>query len=441
MIPQDRENIILDSIADGVFTVGMDFRITWMNRAAARILGIDAADAAGKLCFEVFHASICEHSCALKETMSTGRNIINKTVYIVNSGGEKVPITVSTALLKNEKGEVIGGVETFRDISDIEILRKEIESGFTLEDIVSRSRYFKDLFSILPDIAISDSTVLIEGPSGTGKELVARAIHNLSTRKDKPLVAINCAAVPDNLLESELFGYKAGAFTDARKDKPGRIASAEGGTLFLDEIGEVSPAIQAKLLRFVQERVYEPLGGTAHVKSNVRIIAATNRKLIDEVRKEKFREDLYYRINVINISIPSLAARKEDIPLLVQHFIKKYNILKSRNIEGVTDEVMNILMDYAFPGNVRELENIIEHAFVLCREAYITRSHLPQQFRHTAEAPGESLSLDEMEKYYITRALERNAGSRANTARDLGIDASTLWRKMKKYSIDSPAGG
>lgn len=433
----DQENIILDSIADGVFTVGMDFRITWMNRAAARILGIDAADAAGKLCFEVFHASICEHSCALKETMSTGRNIINKTVYIVNSGGEKVPITVSTALLKNEKGEVIGGVETFRDISDIEILRREIESGFTLEDIVSRSRYFKDLFSILPDIAMSDSTVLIEGPSGTGKELVARAIHNLSGRKGKTLVAINCAAVPDNLLESELFGYKAGAFTDARKDKPGRIASAEGGTLFLDEIGEVSPAIQAKLLRFVQERVYEPLGGTSHVKSNVRIIAATNRKLIDEVRKGKFREDLYYRINVINISIPSLAARKEDIPLLVQHFIKKFNILKSGNIEGVTDEVMNILMDYSFPGNVRELENIIEHAFVLCREAYITRNHLPQQFRHTGETPVESLTLDEMEQYYIRRSLERNAGNRAKTARDLGIDASTLWRKMKKYGIDS----
>jgi len=435
----DQENIILDSIADGVFTVGMDFRITWMNRAAAAILGIDAADATGKLCFEVFHASICEHSCALKETMNTGRNIINKTVYIVNAGGEKVPITVSTALLKNEKGEVIGGVETFRDISDIEILRKEIESGFTLEDIVSRSRYFKDLFLILPDIAMSDSTVLIEGPSGTGKELVARAIHNLSNRKHKPLVAINCAAVPDNLLESELFGYKAGAFTDARKDKPGRIASAEGGTLFLDEIGEVSPAIQAKLLRFVQERVYEPLGSTAQVKSDVRIIAATNRRLIDEVRKGKFREDLYYRINVINISIPSLAERKEDVPLLVGHFIKKFNILKSRNFEGVTDEVMNILMDYNFPGNVRELENIIEHAFVLCREAYITRSHLPQQFRYMAETPGESLTLDEMEQFYIKRALERNAGNRAKTARDLGIDASTLWRKMKKYDIDSPA--
>jgi PAS domain S-box-containing protein len=441
MILHDRENIILNSIADGVFTVGLDFRITWMNRAAARILGIDAAEAAGRLCFEVFHASICEHSCALKETMSTGRNIINKTVYIVNSGGEKIPITVSTALLKNEKGEVIGGVETFRDISDIEILRKEIESGFTLEDIVSRSRFFKDLFLILPDISISDSTVLIEGASGTGKELVARAIHNLSYRKNKPLVAINCAAVPDNLLESELFGYKAGAFTDARKDRPGRIASAEGGTLFLDEIGEISPALQAKLLRFIQERVYEPLGSTSHVKSDIRIIAATNRKLIEEVRKGRFREDLYYRINVVNISIPSLASRREDVPLLVRHFIKKFNILKSRSIEGVTDEVMNLLMDYEFPGNVRELENIIEHAFVLCREAYITRSHLPQQFRHTDNVSVESLTLDEMEQYYIIRALERNSGNRAKTARELGIDASTLWRKMKRYGIGFPPEG
>ncbi len=434
---KDRENIILDSIADGVFTVAMDFRITWMNRAAAEILGIAADDAAGKLCFEVFHASICEHSCALKETMSTGRSIINKTVYIVNSAGEKIPITVSTALLKNESGEVIGGVETFRDISAIETLRKEIESGYTLEDIVSRSRYFRDLFAILPDIASSDSTVLIEGPSGTGKELVARALHNLSERKDKPLVAINCAAVPDNLLESELFGYRAGAFTDARKDKPGRIAAARGGTLFLDEIGEVSPAIQAKLLRFIQERAYEPLGDTVQVKSDVRIIAATNRRLMDEVRKGSFREDLYYRVNVINISIPDLASRKEDIPLLVHHFIKKFNVLKDKKIEGVTDEVMNILMDYSFPGNVRELENIIEHAFVLCREAYISRSHLPHHFRADEHAPAENLTLDEMERTCISRALDRNSGNRTKTARDLGIDASTLWRKMKKYGMGS----
>lgn len=435
MLKKDQKNIILDSIADGVFTVDMDFRITSINRAATEILGISEEDAIGKRCFEIFHASICEHSCALKETMSTGKNIINKTVYIVNSGGEKVPITVSTALLRDEPGCIIGGVETFRDISTIETLRKEIESGYTLEDIISKSRHFRDLFAIMPDIAISDSTVLIEGPSGTGKELVARGIHNLSNRKEKPLIAINCAAVPDNLLESELFGYRAGAFTDARRDKPGKITLAETGTLFLDEIGDVSPAIQAKLLRFIQEREYEPLGGTAPVKSDVRIIAATNRNLLNEVRKGNFREDLYYRINVINIKLPPLSGRREDIPLLINHFIKKFNVLKNKNIEGTTDEVMNILMDYDFPGNIRELENIIEHAFVLCRDAYIGRNHLPHHLRAADAGFNEALNLDEIERIYITRALEKFNGNRARTAGALGIDPSTLWRKMKKFNI------
>jgi len=289
----------------------------------------------------------------------------------------------------------------------------------------------------MPDIAESDSTVLIEGPSGTGKELVARGIHNLGRRAKKPLVAINCAAVPDNLLESELFGYKAGAFTDAKKDKPGRIALAEKGTLFLDEIGDVSPAIQSKLLRFIQERVYEPLGGTAPLKSDVRIIAATNKNLLEEVKKGNFREDLYYRINVINIKLTPLSSRREDIPLLINHFIKKFNIIKGKNIEGVTDDVMNVLMDYGFPGNVRELENIIEHAFVLCREAYIGRNHLPHHLRSAGAEFTANLNLDEMEKIYIIRALEKSSGNRSRAAVELGIDPSTLWRKMKKFNIDS----
>jgi PAS domain S-box-containing protein len=436
MIEYGEKNMILDSIADGVFTVDMNFRITSINRAAGEILGISEDEAKGRLCFEIFHASICEHSCALKETLNTGRNIINKTVYIVNSSGEKIPITISTALLKDREGNVIGGVETFRDISDVEFLRKEIESGYTVEDIVSKNRYFKDLFSILPDIAASDSTVLIEGPSGTGKELVARSIHNLSPRKRKPLITINCAAVPDNLLESEIFGYKAGAFTDAKKDKPGRAALAEEGTLFLDEIGEISPSIQAKLLRFIQEKEYEPLGGTVPLKSNVRIISATNKKLLDEVRNRRFREDLYYRINVINISLPPLSSRREDIPLLVTHFIRKFNIIKEKNIGGVTDEVMNILMDYPFPGNVRELENIIEHAFVLCREGYIGRNHLPNHLRHEETFNADNLNLSAMERIFIIKALEKNHGNRTRAAMDLGIDTSTLWRKIKKYNID-----
>jgi len=430
------QEIILDSIADGVFTINLDFKITYINKAAADILKIRPQEAVGKLCFEVFHASICEHSCALRETINTGRNIVNKTVYIVNSIGERIPINISTALLKNESGEIIGGVETFRDISEIEHLRKEIESNYSFNDIISKSKEFKELFSILPDIAVSDSTVLIEGASGTGKELIARAIHNLSGRKSRPLVAINCAAVPDNLLESELFGYKSGAFTDAKKDKLGKIALAEKGTLFLDEIGEISPAIQAKLLRFIQEREYEPLGGLNLVKSNVRIIAATNKNLSDEVKKGLFREDLFYRLNVINIKLPPLSARREDIPLLISHFIKKFNYIKGKNIEGVTDEVMNILMNYNFPGNVRELENIIEHAFVLCREAYINSKHLPQYLRAIEDTLTGSENLEEMEKIYIAKALSKFNGNKLKTAQALGINSSTLWRKMKKYNME-----
>ena len=315
-------NIILDSIADGVFTVNLDFRITYVNKAAEKILVISANEAAGKLCYEIFHANICEHSCALRETMQTGRNIINKTIYIVTAEGTRIPVSISTALLQDENGGIIGGVETFRDISDVEELRKTIESRYTFEDIVSKNNRMNDIFAILPDVAESDSTVLIEGPSGAGKELVARAIHNLSDRKDGKLVIINCGALPETLLESELFGYKAGAFTDAKKDKPGRIDMAEGGTLFLDEVGELSPPLQVKLLRFLQEKTYEPVGSVEQVRADVRIIAATNKNLADEVKNGRFRDDFYYRLNVITITLPALKERKEDIPLLVKHFIR-----------------------------------------------------------------------------------------------------------------------
>jgi PAS domain S-box-containing protein len=435
MLKDSEQNIILDSIADGVFTIDKEYRITSINKAGAEILRIDKEEAGGKLCFEIFHASICENACALKETMRTGKNIINKTIYIVNSAGERVPVSISTALLKNSKSEVIGGVETFRDISAIETLRKEIEAKYTFEDIVSKNKNMHEIFGILPDIAQSDSTVLIEGPSGTGKELIAHAIHSLSGRGKKPHVAVNCAAVPDNLLESELFGYKAGAFTDARKDKSGRIALAEGGTIFLDEIGELSPAIQVKLLRFLQEKEYEPLGAISTVKANVRIITATNKNLLKEVEKGSFRDDLYYRLNVINIKLPPLAERKEDIPLLINHFIKKFNALKGKHIEGISDDVMIILMDHAYPGNIRELENIIEHAFVLCKGGYIKAEHLPQHLRGNNIKTDSKMTLEDMERMYIGTALEKHSGNRSKAAASLGIDASTLWRKMKKYKI------
>ena len=297
------------------------------------------------------------------------------------------------------------------------------------------------LFEILPQISESSSTVLIEGASGTGKELFARAIHSLSPRKNKPFVAVNCAALPDTLLESELFGHKAGAFTDARRDKPGRFALANGGTMFLDEIGDISPAMQIRLLRVLQERVIEPLGSVQPIKTDVRVVAATNQDLKKLAQEGNFRDDLYYRIRVISLKLPGLDQRREDIPLLVDHLIAKFNSIQGKEIEGVSEEVMAQLMEYEYPGNIRELENIIEQAFVLCRGRLIELHHLPAELRPTsASGYGGSnpMSLRSMEKLLISEALRRHKGSRNKAARQLGINPSTLYRKLKALKMDIP---
>jgi PAS domain S-box-containing protein len=436
-------NVILDSIADGVFTVDAEWRITSFNRAAERITGVKRGEAIGRPCCDVFRASICEGDCALRRTLATGKSVLNKAIYVVDARGNRIPISISTAILKDPRGRVIGGVETFRDLSQVEQLRKELEARYTFADIVGRSQPMQQLFQVLPDIAASDSTVLIEGPSGTGKELFARAIHNLSARRRKRFVAINCGALPDTLLESELFGYKAGAFTDARKDKPGRFAVAEGGTVFLDEIGDISPAMQARLLRVLQERVYEPLGSVEPVRCDVRVVTATNRNLAQLVRKGTFREDLFYRINVIRLELPSLRDRREDIPLLIEHFVSRFNRLQGKDVLGVSDEVLARLMEYDFPGNVRELENVIEHAFVLCRSGLIQMQHLPAALRgerDTAALPIHSgMTLEAMERILIADALRRHGGNRAAAARELGINPSTLFRKLKSMGVPPPS--
>jgi len=438
----DSRAIILDSINDGVFTVDGQWYITSFNRAAERITGVKRQQAIGKRCCEVFRASICETACALRQTLNTGRPVVNKAVYILDAKGNRLPISVSTAVFKDENGKTIGGVETFRDLSLVEDLRKELEAKYSFADIVGRSASMRQVFQLLPQIAESDSTVLIEGASGTGKELFAKAIHKLSRRREKRFVALNCAALPDTLLESELFGYKAGAFTDARQDKPGRFALADGGTLLLDEIGDISPAMQVRLLRVLQERVYEPLGSIESVKTDVRLIAATNKDLNKLVRKGIFREDLFYRIHVIRLALPSLRDRREDIPLLIEHFIAKFNRLQGKDVVGVSDEVLARLMEHEYPGNVRELENIIEHSFVLCRGALIELAHLPPQLR--GDAVGETspniagMTLDAMERFLITDALRRHNGNRTAAARQLGINPSTLFRKIKSLGIDQP---
>jgi transcriptional regulator with PAS, ATPase and Fis domain len=332
---------------------------------------------------------------------------------------------------------VAGGVETFRDLSLVEALRREVEKSFTFEDIISSNDKMQGIFAILPDVAVSDSTILIEGESGTGKELLAKAIHNLSARCDNPLVIVNCGAIPDTLLESELFGHKAGAFTDARHDKAGRFAQAQGGTLFLDEIGDVSPALQVRLLRVLQDKKFQPLGGTETITADVRVLAATNKRLKSLVDGGKFREDLFYRIQVFRLELPALRERKEDIPLLVQHFVVRLNRLKGKDIAGLSQEALTALMSYDWPGNVRELQNAIEHAFILCHGGFIELGHLPAHFREvalTSEGLPIGLTLSQIEARVLKEALARNQGNKSATARELGIDKTTLWRKMKKLA-------
>ena len=440
MDPGIRRDPILDSINEGVFTIDLKWRITSFNRAAEKITGIKRENAIGHRCSEVFRASICENACALKGTLSTGRSAVDAPVFIVDASGSRIPIKISAAALRDNKGRIIGGVETFQDLRQVEELRKRLRKKHTFADIVGRSPAITQLFDLLPQIADSDTNVLIEGASGTGKELFAHAIHNLSPRRRKRFVAVNCAALPDTLLESELFGYKAGAFTGAGRDKPGRFTFADGGSLFLDEIGDMSQAMQVRLLRVLQERTFEPLGAVEPVRTDVRVMAASNRPLGTLVREGLFREDLFYRIHVIHIELPGLKDRREDILPLIEHFIERFNRLQGRDIDGLSREVLAALMDHDYPGNIRELQNIIEHAFVLCHGGMIQPMHLPPYLRkqpvHGLMDGEGGMNLKLMEKTLISEALRKHDGNRKLAAAELGINPSTLYRKIRSLNID-----
>jgi len=432
--------VILSSIADGVFTVDSERIITSFNPAAERITGVPASRAIGRRCADVFHSDICEN-CLLHNTLKTGVEAIDRPVSIINSRGERIPISISTAVLKNDQGVVLGAVETFRDLSAIEHLRKELNQQYSIEDIISKSPEIHKLFAILPDIAESESTVLIQGPSGSGKELFARAIHSLSPRKDKKHVIINCGTLPQQLFESELFGYVKGAFTDAKSDKDGKLARADGGTVFFDEIGELPLSTQVKLLRLLQQREYEPVGGTQPVKADIRIVAATNRDLKDMVAQGKFRDDLYFRLAVVKFELPPLRKRREDIPYLVDHFIEKFNARQGKRILSVSPDVMKILMQHDFPGNIRELENIIEYGFVICHGSVIQKEHLPTELLAAgeADAAGSSGTFSPPppadERGRLIEVIKRNRGNMSAAAREMGMHRTTLWRKLRRYGI------
>ena len=440
-----QNKLILDSVADGVFTVDRNWRITSFNMAAELITGWEKENAVGSYCSDVFHSSICGKSCAIAEALYTGKPVMNRSITIEDVEGKRIPISISAAPLLDVVGNVIGGVETFRDLTVEETLRKQLMHRFTFDEIISKSPVMQRYFDILPDIALSDSTVLILGDSGTGKGIMAEAVVNSSSRRDRPFISVNCGAIPETLLESELFGYRSGAFTDARKDREGRFAAAKGGTIFLDEIGDIPHSLQVKLLRVLEEHVYEPLGSNESIKVDIRVIAATNRNLKALVEEGLFRDDLYYRLNVVNITLPPLRERKEDIPLLIEHFIDKFRAEKHKDISGVSEAVLARLMHHSFPGNIRELENIIEYAFILCSGGLIQEHHLPDSFKLDAindvtseQLIGTGQSLEQIEKQAIIGALQRNKWKKMMTCRELKISKDTLRRKIERYGLEDP---
>ncbi len=431
--------IIFDSISEGVFTTDYDCRITSLNRAAEKISGFKRDDVIGKYCFDIFRTDLCQSGCALRSTLENGKAVSNVRVTIIRSDGRKAPVSVSTMLLRDSSKRCVGAVEFFRDLSEIENLENKISEMRGLENIVSCNEKMQHIFKLLPNIAESECNVVIQGPSGSGKELLAQALHNMSPRKHNPYIRVNCAALPETLLESELFGYVRGAFTDAKRDKPGMFYMAQGGTLLLDEIADMPLSLQVKLLRVLNNGEYQPLGSTRMLKADARVITSSNRDLKKLTEQGKFREDLYYRINVISIHIPPLRERLEDLPILIEHFIQKFQVKRKKDIRRISDEALRMLRRHDFPGNVRELENAIEHAFVICDGKTIEAEHLPERILEMTREPeagqGGPFNGNSSEEAIIREALARNEGNRVKTAQELGVHRATLWRKMSKYNI------
>ena len=439
-VPPELIELLFNCTSDGMFAVDAKMRIIAFNRTAEEILGVRREDALGRPCHEVLRANICHECCALKYAIEHDRPVVNLAVELRDAHGRRVPVTISNAALKDAAGKVIGGVETFRNMNWVRSLVREVEHHHPFADIVTDDDQMRHIFEILPTIAGSESCVLIHGETGTGKNLIVKGLHSLSSRRRGPLITVNCGALPETLLESEIFGYKAGAFTGAIRDRKGRIAAAEGGTLFLDEIGDVPLSMQVKLLRFLQDHVYERLGDDRPIKADVRVVTATNRKLFRLVEEGKFRRDLYYRINVLNLELPPLRDRARDIPLLVQFFLDRLSRQRGKQLSGMSGQAMAILRSHSYPGNIRELENIVEHAYVLCPGPEIQVEHLPLHLARGVE-PGRNTPAADfaaLEAGFLREALERNGWNRQATADELGIHKTTLLRRIRRLEIPLP---
>jgi PAS domain S-box-containing protein len=449
-------NQILHSMADGVFTLDTRGRITSWNPSMEHITGYPAAEAMGRPCgflnFNRCFGKACPAN--LQECGILGMpKAESSECFLHHKDGHEVPVIKNARVVRDENGDVIGVVETVTDLTELTKARflaaeatRRLIRMYRLGNIIGKSNVMQKVFAAIKDAAASNATVLVQGESGTGKELVAGAIHYNSDLARQPFVTVNCSALSESLLESELFGHVKGAFTGAMRDRAGRFEEADGGTVFLDEIGEISPFIQVKLLRVLQEREIERVGESRKRKINIRVIAATHQDLFELVRQGNFREDLYYRLKVFPIFVPPLRQRKEDIPLLVNHFIHDYNEKADKNIQGLSQHAMRIFLDYNWPGNVRELENAIEHAFVLCNGAQINVPDLPVeirqlQYRRTLNvadrhaSPKNDLSGRKLSAEKLIDLLEECDWNKAEVARRIGLSRTAVWKYMKKWDI------
>ncbi len=448
---------LVDSLADGVFSVDNDLRIRKFSRNMEKLLGVPEEDAIGRRCRDVLRGTLCDTDCPLLWSRENDSAVTGCRERLLTRNGRPIEVSINTGMLKNEPDFKKGLFGVVSDRSEVEHLRNRLEGHSSFENMIGASHAMQALFHQIEGVAPTEATVLILGESGTGKELVALALHRLSKRSKAPFVSVNCAALVDELLESELFGHVKGAFTGALRDRRGRFEQAEGGTLFLDEVADTSPSMQAKLLRAIQEKTVEPVGSGVTRKVDVRIVAATNKDLEKEVAEGRFREDLFYRLNVIPVQVPPLRNRKEDIPLLVDHFIRKYRSIhfagREDSFEGISERALALMMEYPWPGNVRELEHAVEYAMISSDKNRIERAFLPLPLRRMSPATpaGEGefsgpdtggmetgfadLEPEEKEAREVQAALERNRWNIGRTAADLGVSRTTLWRQMKRLGI------
>lgn len=433
-------NDILDSIGEGLFTVNKDFKINYFNRAAERITGLKREDVYGKFCKHVFKSNRCYIKCPIAQVLETGKNIYDLESQIRDISGSFIPIKMNVAVLRNNENDPVGGVISFRDISDLEIFREKYIKKHQFHGVIGHTKVMQEIFELIEEIADSDATVLIQGESGTGKEMIANAIQATSLRKDQPFVKVNCSVFTPQLLASELFGHVKGAFTGAFKERPGRFEVANSGTIFLDEVGEMPLQMQLQLLRVLQEGTFERVGESVTRRADVRVIAATNKNLRATIEEGNFREDLYYRLNVIPIEIPPIKQRREDIPHLIKHFLKKFSLIYNKNIQDIDDEALELLVDYPWPGNVRELENALEYAFVRTKDKkFIEAIKLPPNFRPNKEIVMNQPSVCDVddESAKIMKMLEKHQWNKTKVAKELGMGRSTLWRKLKALNLIS----